>query len=835
MLQGHQYEGGGGGSAPSAGVQTEHSVSLAVAAGTSQAQQLLEEDSWFWEPEKTSSSASSTKTGDPIISKSGSGSDLTIIPLDQPASVSTTSTIACNSAGIGRASTSVPESDKFVEDLRRCLSEEKQEVKKLTLENAVLSEKNKQLQDEVREATENIEELDKQHNLVMETILDQKNSLQSKCSELEVERSQLAIQIKKLEQDFIASQEDYLAVQREFTVYKGRFSQEAEQEKLKDFVAKEEIEEVLKDFDFTFASDNPLADLKLLLESRQQSSATDESEAISELQAKLANVTTKLQQISEEKKKIAHDKDTLQADLINYEIECAELLKNNEKLLEELEQTKCGKLETIPEHSEESFTVLEKQLEDTATIMRNLEDDYNELNLKYKTLQNEMESLQSDCTRIDQELRESLKKLRSANERGQQLDEEKAHLVFQLNELQSKITNEDDNSLEERRAREQELEGLRSKLEECEKKLTESRVALESYDDRIQDINEQLSNSQSELAASEAAVRVHEQFNNALIAEKQKLHDENSNYVAAMQRLTEENNNLVRTLAALEADLEAKVAAFEEQLRSVAADSRPPGAGVASVALIAELKVANERHLAEIDRLNEIVVRGAQEKDELINLVTTKHQESIQYHAEVQRVGALLQQELEKKNECEKCPELLQKIEALKEKVERMDELERQTDQVHFLKEKSDILTSNLLVEQNLKKLLQKEKEEVVVERMVLEKDLERLRQHLMSIEEEHTGQMMELQRQLEDYRARATAMEHEAKYASTAYTSASIRANQQNETLQAQYKLLEQQRDEMALKLSQAEDRDSKNEAALVNLECALEQFQKGKRESFR
>lgn len=56
-----------------------------------------------------------------------------------------------------------------------------------------------------------------------------------------------------------------------------------------------------------------------------------------------------------------------------------------------------------------------------------------------------------------------------------------------------------------------------------------------------------------------------------------------------------------------------------------------------------------------------------------------------------------------------------------------------------------------------------------------------------------------------------------------------SIRANQHAETLQAQYTLVTQQRDELAVKLSAAEDRESKKQAGLVNLQCALEQFQNG------
>lgn len=56
-----------------------------------------------------------------------------------------------------------------------------------------------------------------------------------------------------------------------------------------------------------------------------------------------------------------------------------------------------------------------------------------------------------------------------------------------------------------------------------------------------------------------------------------------------------------------------------------------------------------------------------------------------------------------------------------------------------------------------------------------------------------------------------------------------SIRANQHTETLQAQYGVLQQQKDDLSAKLSEAEDRESKNRAALINLQCVLEQFQKG------
>lgn len=93
-----------------------------------------------------------------------------------------------------------------------------------------------------------------------------------------------------------------------------------------------------------------------------------------------------------------------------------------------------------------------------------------------------------------------------------------------------------------------------------------------------------------------------------------------------------------------------------------------------------------------------------------------------------------------------------------------------------------------------------------------------------------YTFEQVSLQKQVEEYKSKLMAIESEAKQSATAYTSANIRANQQAETLQTQYNLLTQQRDELLAKLSNAEDVDNKNQAALTNLQVALEIFQKGK-----
>jgi hypothetical protein len=58
-----------------------------------------------------------------------------------------------------------------------------------------------------------------------------------------------------------------------------------------------------------------------------------------------------------------------------------------------------------------------------------------------------------------------------------------------------------------------------------------------------------------------------------------------------------------------------------------------------------------------------------------------------------------------------------------------------------------------------------------------------------------------------------------------------SIRANQHVESLQGQTRFMAQQRDDLQLKLSAAEDQIHHHLAALCNLQIVLEQFQKGER----
>jgi thyroid receptor-interacting protein 11 len=222
---------------------------------------------------------------------------------------------------------------------------------------------------------------------------------------------------------------------------------------------------------------------------------------------------------------------------------------------------------------------------------------------------------------------------------------------------------------------------------------------------------------------------------------------------------------------------------------------------------------STEELAAKISALEEQLTAMTAEKENLIALVTTKHNENVQYHNEIVRLTQLLQQEAQKAESTQS-----EAAEAL-------------NDQVKFLREKSDLLAASLLQEQNSLRLLQQERNDAVELNSTLNKDIERLRQHLLEVADAYTYEQVSLQKQVEEYKGKLMAIEAEAKQSATAYTSANIRANQQTETLQSQYKLLTQQRDELLAKLGAAEDIDNKNQAALTNLQVALEIFQRGER----
>ncbi|KDR16339.1 Thyroid receptor-interacting protein 11 [Zootermopsis nevadensis] len=318
------------------------------------------------------------------------------------------------------------------------------------------------------------------------------------------------------------------------------------------------------------------------------------------------------------------------------------------------------------------------------------------------------------------------------------------------------------------------------------------------------------------------------------------------------------------------------------------------------------------------EAVSEQLGRLNSERAELIRTVQVKHQESVQYHSEIQRLSGLLSQEMKKLEEIrhqhtklahqyeEKQKLVLNmqtdltaanlRIQQLEmgqmnsatdaDAAWRMSELvQRHAEEQQVRENKIQILhsqvtdlqnqlilisrhkhaepvspsqnkegnvlvslsediqaqletlqaeckrvTDSLLQEQIRNKYLQNEVQEQYEKESALLKKLERLRLHLVAVEEGYTQEALKSEEQVKDLQNKLAQAEERIKNSSTAYTSASIRANQHVESLQGQARLIAQQRDDIQQKLSAAEDQIHHHSAALHNLQIVLEQFQKDK-----
>ena len=107
-----------------------------------------------------------------------------------------------------------------------------------------------------------------------------------------------------------------------------------------------------------------------------------------------------------------------------------------------------------------------------------------------------------------------------------------------------------------------------------------------------------------------------------------------------------------------------------------------------------------------------------------------------------------------------------------------------------------------------------------------LENEVERLRNRLIEVEQVHNGELLELSEQRDLFENKA--LEFEKKF-ETFQMSSNVMNQQQIETLSRQLELIEAHRDELLQKTQKDADKIMKQNASFINLQCVLEQFQKG------
>ncbi|XP_022216638.2 thyroid receptor-interacting protein 11 [Drosophila obscura] len=629
-------------------------------------------------------------------------------------------------------------------------SKEKLRDKLVALESRIaeLSLANSQLQDA---------QLEKE--LSASLLIDQLAELETRLriSEGEKEHLQLELQFK-LQQLTMQNQELKLNAEAEQETHSHDFEQQLDalradnrrlrqeldasiaQAKFRQAIAEEKQE--ITDLD---DAEDDLEKLRSLLqaqiEDRLSTAAPQHSlerayRVLSERWQRLDAAEQRLGELQDQQRISEHEKKTLEADISQYILQCDELMKNNELLLNELAKFKRNKLETIEEHHEETIVQLEGQLEETRQ--------------RLETAHEAQKRLQS---KLDAEASQAEKKKANEKDRGQKEQ--------QLKECQTRLAQKDS-----------QLEGD----EELHAVQEQHKSQLATLEDQIQAKDAQLAKQSEHL----------KQLQEQIQAKDEQL--------SKIQQLGEKENEQIIDLERLTEQIQAK----DEQLEKQAADLEQLKKQLSTV----QLSEDKWKHL--LQQTND---SHAQEKGDLIQALQQKHAENTQYYGEIQRLQLVEQQ----------VGELVREREKLQDQVRRVQEL----------KEKCDMRITNLLTEQSSQAQAAQEAHE---QQASVQRDLERLRAHLLEVEELHTQETVELQRELDESRTKQTVLQQEVSKSSTAYTSASIRANQQAETLQVQHALLQQQRDELLAKLGQCEDREMKQQAALTNLQCALEQFQNDK-----
>lgn len=728
---------------------------------------------------------------------------------------------AASASGSGSGSDPDPDPDLEVtpppskEKLRDRLVSLESQISVLTLANQQLQDSQLEKQLSVNLLGEQLAELEKRLRLSEAEKEQLQLDLQLRLQQLTVQNQELKLHAEAEQEGHAQDLEEQLGALREEN---RRLRQDLDasiaQAKFRQAIAEEKQE--ITDLDEADAAAEyghyELEKLRALLQAEIEDrlgSATSQQKlerawnSLSERWHRLDVVEQRLLEVQNQQLVCEHEKKTLEADISQYILQCEELMKNNELLLIELDKFKRNKLETIEEHHEETIVQLEAQLEEArqrleaalgsqrdlesrlkskrdkdaagdwdllarieqreaeklqleqqlAKAREELAESQSQSQEQLEQSERDQESLRQQLTAINQELEERSQQLRISEDRYESLLEQQKISENQYESLLDK-SNQLKASEEQHKAQLAQVQGQMQADQERLRELLQLQDKLEQQKELMEvDQNQQLSAIKAELAA---ATHQLDECQQKLALKEVRL----SELQQELQEISEEKTGLQQQLllAAKEPEspeLSGQLQELRNQLQAREQELQRLQEELLAKSEELQLK---ESHLAAKEaaadqsqqHLQQAIEGLGQEKNELIRALQQKHQENTQYYAEIQR---------------------LQPYEAqLKDLAKEREKLQ---DQIAFLKEKSDILTTNLLTEQTNQRLLQQQQAESQEQQATVQRDLERLRAHLLEIEELHTQETVELQRELEESRSRQAVLEHEASKSSTAYTSA--------------------------------------------------------------
>lgn len=359
---------------------------------------------------------------------------------------------------------------------------------------------------------------------------------------------------------------------------------------------------------------------------------------------------------------------------------------------DELEKTKTqleNKLSQVEEKVLEQGNSLSKLNSDNLAKdiqVESLRSDYqrviSELESKIQIVNQELESRNYSISELNIKLNDSYKQLKISADLQGELEREKNNIDKKLSDLKAILEEKD-----------VELNSLRSKVTELDNALAHYKVQLDNKDQEIKELNQSLFESKEKISSDQNATL----YNN----------DEISKYI-------EETKNLNELLRDKDDKLNDAISQCER---------------------MSALEV-------ECNKQKDLIEKATTEKSEYINLITVKHNESIQYHNEIQRLNQVIleqtndfkriyeEKESQLKNysesskNCVSCNELMTNIKqkdeiiaSMRENVAEYDriqsELTHAKETIRQLSEKCESLDKSLTIQLEVVKGLTAEKDKV--------------------------------------------------------------------------------------------------------------------------
>ncbi|NXJ61908.1 TRIPB protein, partial [Rostratula benghalensis] len=227
---------------------------------------------------------------------------------------------------------------------------------------------------------------------------------------------------------------------------------------------------------------------------------------------------------------------------------------------------------------------------------------------------------------------------------------------------------------------------------------------------------------------------------------------------------------------------------------------------------IRKLKEENEKIVARC-REKETEFRALQETNMQFSMMLKEKE----FESHSMKEKALAFEKLLKEKEQGKTGELNQLLNEVKSMQEKAVTFQQERDQVMVALKQKQMESS----------ALQSETQHLREKEQRLNQELERLRSHLLEMEDSYTREALAAEDREVKLRKKVLVLEEKLLSSSTAVENASHQASLQVESLQEQLNLVSKQRDETVLQLTISQDQVKQYALSLTNLQMVLEQFQ--------